>query len=277
MAVCALVISLASAAARRAMQTEQLDRLGIAHEFMDATGVADIAPPELARLERLWCRPLRPAEVACALSHRRAWAHVAGGHGPILILEDDAVLSSDVQVVLDRLVSLDLADCVTLETFTLAKTLGSPQPLGDGRYSISEVFRDSGGAAAYLLWPRGADRLLRGVPGFLPLADAAINITPGIRKFQVEPACAIQAMFLGGLHAVNSEIASTTVSLPERTSIPRGEWLRYRLRRLWVSAYLGRNLLRGLGRSTRRTVPFAGERDPLTARQAPVSDRSGDS
>jgi glycosyl transferase, family 25 len=256
----ALVISLPIATARRAMQAAQLGRLGIAHRFLDATAVADIPPAELARLERAWCRPLRPAEVACALSHRRAWKEVAAGQGPVLILEDDAVLAPDTAAVIAALAGRADLDCVTLETFTLPKVLGPPRPLPVAGYALSEVFRDSGGAAAYLLWPEGARKLLRGRPGFLPLADAAINLARGLRKHQVEPACAIQAMFLAGSHQFAPEVHETTVSPPGRPAIrSRRDWWRYKVRRLRVSAILLARQLRGLGRSGKRVVPFRGD------------------
>lgn len=252
-----LVISMATATARRDMQAAQLGALGVPFRFLDATVAADLPTAELARLDRLWCRPMRPAEVACALSHRRAWDSVAAGDGPVLILEDDAILARDTAAVLAALAGLSGIDCVNLETFTFPKRLGSAQALALAPYSLAPVVRDSGGAAAYLLWPSGARKALAGLGGYLPLADAALNLAPGLRKVQLEPACAIQAMFLAASRGLPAEITGTTVSPPTRPDIgSRREWLRYKLRRLRISALLAARTLRAIGRSETRTVPF---------------------
>jgi glycosyl transferase family 25 len=258
--VTALIINLPAAVERRTMQDAQFARLGIVHRFLNATAVADIPTADLARLERAWCRPLRPAEVACALSHRRAWADVAAGAAPVLILEDDVVLASDTAAVIGALSRRPDLECVTLETFTLPKVLGDPRPMGLEPFRLAEVYRDSGGAAAYMLWPSGARKLLAGRPGLLPLADAAINLGPGLRKHQVEPACAIQAMFLAGVGEIAPEVYQTTVSDPERLPITGlADWLRYRLRRLRVSLILFVRQMRGLGRSGKREIAFRGK------------------
>eukprot|EP00439_Symbiodinium_sp_Y106_P072286 s104_g13.t1 len=48
--------------------------------------------PVLRRLAPFYNRPMRWGEVACALTHRRAWLRVLEmGPGPTLILEDDAL------------------------------------------------------------------------------------------------------------------------------------------------------------------------------------------
>ncbi|MCU9846481.1 glycosyltransferase family 25 protein [Defluviimonas sp. WL0024] len=257
MTVEALVISLRSAAARRAMQEAQLGRLGLPHRLLDAVNAAGIQAADLARWQRAWCRPLRASEIACALSHRQAWSEVAAGTQPRLILEDDAVLGPATAAVLDVLQHRSGLDCVTLETFTLPKLLGRRIAIGATGHMLAEVFRDSAGAAAYLLWPDGARRLLASLPGLLPPADAAINLTVGLRMYQVEPACAMQAIFLPRGEGITPEVAETTISNAPRPKVDSaGDWLRYKLRRLRVSAILLRKRLRGLGRSQKRIVEF---------------------
>ncbi len=252
-----LTISMRSATARRELQAAQFARLGLPYRILDATDIADIPPGELARLERAWCRPLRATEVACALSHRRAWAEVAKGEAPVLILEDDAVLAAETPTVLSALAGRTDLECVTLETFGARKILGASESLGVGPFRLSEVYRDSAGAAAHLLWPRGARKLLRGRRGFLPLADAAFNLAPGLRIHQVEPACAIQAMFLKEGGGFVAEAYRSTSSGMRRPPIPGlADWIRYKLRRLRVSLILFARQLRGFGRSNKRTVAF---------------------
>ncbi len=250
-----LVINMQAARKRRALQVDQLTTLGLEFRFLDATSASDISYSELARLERGWCRPLAATEVACALSHRRAWAEVAAGSAPVLILEDDAILGKQTRQILQELLRQPGLDCVNLETYTTHKVLGQPRPIDGCSHTLSRVFRDSGGAAAYLLWPKGARKLLASLPGFFPLADAAINLAAGLRKFQLEPACAIQAMFVPELMA--SDAYHTSISSTPRPAIGTlRQWLRYKLRRLFVSAILFRKQLGGIGRSSKRIVPF---------------------
>lgn len=251
----ALVISLPDAAARREMQTRQMARLGIGFVFLDAVAPAAIAPGEMTLRRHGWARPLRETEVACLLSHRRAWQAVAAGTAPRLIVEDDAVLADGAKALVATLSATVRADYVTLETFTRPKLLSRrPRPVPGGPYSLSRLYHDHGGAAAYLLWPQGARKLLRFTDGFSPLADAALNIAPGIRRFQVEPAAAIQAMFLA---EEDAGLKVSGVSSVKRLKFDTfGQALRGRLIRARVSLAL---LLRGivaLPVAVQRTVPF---------------------
>lgn len=249
-----VVISLARATARRAHVADVLGRLDLPFRFHDAVDAAALTEAAFLRLCGLWCRPLRRGEVACALSHRQVWETVAAGTAPVLVLEDDVVLGRDSPAILSRLSGIGDLDCITLETMNIRKVLRGGAPIGIGTYALSGVVRDSGGAAAYLLWPDGARKALRGLPGFLPLADAAINLAPGLRKAQLEPACAIQAMFLDD---VPDTLRASTASAGQR---PRGTTpgarLRFALRRLVVELFIATRLLRAMGRSRKRLVPF---------------------
>lgn len=257
MTVPAIVISLRKAEARRNFQKVQLARLGIAFQFMDATTASDIAPEDMHRYCRAWCRPLRPAEVGCALSHRRAWAQISAGTFPVLVLEDDAVLSDKTVSVLNALAGHGGLECVSLETFNQQKRLGRSESLTVNGFALAQIYRDSGGAAAYLLWPEGARKLLSNLSGWLPLADAAINIAPRLRKHQVIPACAIQAMFMVGKLPITAGVYETSLSNDTRPKPENWrEWFRYKLRRLRVSIILFRIQLRGLGRTRTTIVPF---------------------
>lgn len=237
------IINLPTASARRSLQIAQMATLDLPFTFIEADQPATIPAHEMQHRQNGWARPLRPAEVACLLSHRKAWQTVADLTQPALILEDDAVLATDLKALLHALCDVKGADYITLETMLAAKTLcNTSQPLGDTPYRVTELIRDRGGAAAYLLWPDGARKLLTFTAKFSPLADAAMVLAPGVRRFQVEPAAALQAMCLG---AVAPQIEGTAASGGER---PRFAGvlpvLRGKVRRLKVSALLGLRLLR---------------------------------
>ena len=103
------------------------------------------------------------------------------------------------------------------------------------------LWLDRSGAAAYLLWPQGAQKLLArsgAVPG---LADAVLVETPGLLRWQAAPAQAIQIDMAAhyGLSppvAVHSTIAGV--------ARPAGRTLRHRLRRLAGQLRMGATGLR---------------------------------
>ncbi len=208
-----LVINLPAAAERRAFQQAQLGRLALPYRLMPAVTVADIPPADLQRLSQSWARPLRPTEVACTLSHRSAWERVARASGPRLILEDDAVLSPRLPALMAALMARADLDYVTLETYVRPKRLSRrAEALADTGFALSRLYRDRGGAAAYVLWPHGAERLLRATRHQLPLADAAIDLAPGLRRHQCEPAAAVQAVILAQAGRAMGGIAPSMIA-----------------------------------------------------------------
>ncbi|MCY1126048.1 glycosyltransferase family 25 protein [Frigidibacter sp. RF13] len=255
----AILINLTSASDRRAFQEQQLNRLSIPFVVLPATTAADIVPSELSRFRNAWARPLRATEIACTLSHRRAWAEVVAGGRPRLILEDDAVLSPSLPALLAELIDRPATEYVTLETYVHPKLLSrKKEPLGAEGFAISRLYRDRGGAAAYLLWPDGARRLLAATKTVLPLADAAIDLAPGLVRHQIEPAAARQAQFLPA-PAVPFDRMGTSIIFTE--PMPgRGSgvaWLRFRLRRLRMSLGLLLRRLRASDAVLRQVHPAA--------------------
>ena len=95
-----LVISVATATSRREMQLHQLEQLGLSGEIVDAVTPDDLTAAELGNYRFSWARPLSNGEIACALSHRKAWGIAAKSNSPTLILEDDVLLSDDISDVL---------------------------------------------------------------------------------------------------------------------------------------------------------------------------------
>lgn len=253
----ALVINLATADRRRAFQVAQLDRLGLRYDFIDAPPPDRIDPAELERRMNGWARPLRPSEVSCLLSHRAAWARAAGHAVPSLVLEDDAVLSDDLPDLLERLKPLADVDYVNIETLDVPKLLANRrQDIPGTRYGLSELVRHRGGAGAYVLWPEGAKALLRYTEEASPLADSAMMLAPGLKRFQLEPAASTQAF----LFAENPFVYQELVSSTEAGSRPPYPGVRAFLtgkgRRVRVSLAILARKLRFLGQSGERSVPF---------------------
>ncbi len=102
------VISLKDAAARRNFMTQQLEKLGIDFEFLDAFYGADYYNDEkyFARKSsrRYEKRLMTPGEIGCALSHQAIYRKMIDENIPYaLIFEDDAVISPDILKVLPEL------------------------------------------------------------------------------------------------------------------------------------------------------------------------------
>jgi glycosyl transferase family 25 len=254
-----LVISVATAIARRAMQLKQLDQLGLSGEIMDAVTPKELPISVLDDYRFSWARPLSDGEIACALSHRKVWGIAAKSKGPTLILEDDILLSNDISDVLQAILEGPDLGYISLEFYGQRKTLGKPLALGSTGYGISRLFRDRGGAAAYVVWPKSAQHILDAQTNSLALADAAINLTLGMKFYQLEPACAVQASILTHQYT-DVQDYTVTKSILSSASNPRPAYpsrltyLRCKLRRGYCSAVLLIKVIQAMGRSSTRRI-----------------------
>lgn len=256
-----LVINVADVTHRREFQAEQLARLGLPAEFLNAITPQDIPPHILKQRMHSWARPLRPTEVACLLSHRAAWERTIQNGVPTLILEDDAVLSDDLPKVLGYLGRMTGVHYVNVEALNHKKVLSRQrQPVPKSRFSLSLLVRNRGGAGAYLLWPDGAKLLLAYTEKLSPLADSALMLSPGIVCLQLEPAASTQAFLVAQPQPDDAERNSSTLvgARPDyggAFAMLAGKFLRLR-----ISVRLARRLLRNIGRTDNRIVGFDTDR-----------------
>jgi glycosyl transferase family 25 len=234
----ALVINLDGEAGRLAFQLDQAQRLGLRLERLPAADARHLDPPSGDGYWRRWQRPLREAEKATLLSHRRAWGRIAGGAEPVLVLEDDAWLLPGASSFLDAAARLSGIEHLSLETRGRRKLLGPAHP---GLPGIRRLWLDRSGAAAYLLWPRGAARLLGRADRVAGLADAVPVEAPGLLRWQADPALAIQIDMAPRYGLVPPIPVSSAISSEARP--PRGD-LRFRARRAWAQAAMGATGLR---------------------------------
>jgi glycosyl transferase family 25 len=251
-----LIISLASQTGRRSYQGRQMERLGLDFRFRDATRPDDIPQDEMTTRIAGWARPLRPTEVACLLSHRSVWKETAAGTSPVLVMEDDAVLSQRTPEILPILVRLGNVDLLNLETFRKKKFLGRrPTQVLEGYGAVFPLYRDRGGAACYLLWPAGAKKLLAYTETFSPLADAAINLAPGMLREQIVPALAVQEMhYVGRLPPLEKGIVSAGSRPKNKGFMPR---LLGRSLRLYISIRVAMIMGKHALSASARDIPFA--------------------
>ena len=188
-----LVINLECSKERFDFQKQQLEVLKIPFERIPATSAEELDEATYAEHANNWERPLRRTEVACALSHLTAWQKVLLNEKPLLILEDDALLSTHTKSILEALMTRNDFDCVNFETRARRKWVAREKSCLLENFHLSRLIQDKSGAAAYVLWPSGAKLLLKWVDRHgLALADATLALGPKLKHGQIEPAIAIQ-------------------------------------------------------------------------------------
>lgn len=232
----AIVINVAGETQRMQFQAEQLEALGIAFDRFAAVTSADLPFPQDSSYWRQWERPMRVVEMSAFASHQRVWMAVSEGREPVLVLEDDAVLMPGVPAFLERISRMDGLDHVTLEFRGRKKLLARRHHRAA---PIRRLWQDRTGAAAYVLWPQGARKLLACKPG---LADAVICAAYQLRSFQADPALAIQIDQCAE-HGIDPPISSTSsilaVTKPSLRGLPASLRMRFRLRRAMAQVRMG--------------------------------------
>ena len=246
-----LVINLASETVRMAFQIRQLTELGLPFTRFDARTPQSLPFPADDDYWKQWERPLREAEMAAYASHRAAWQLVADGNLPVLILEDDALLMPGTPIFLKRAEGLTGLDHVTLETRSRHKLL-SNRTHPDA--SMRRLWQDRSGAAAYVLWPSGAQKLLAHRPA---IADAVICAAYDLESYQAEPALAIQidqCAAYGIAPPIEVDSAILTTRRPALDGLPVMERAGYRWRRMMSQVRMGLRHVTHLPDSSRRFV-----------------------
>ncbi|WP_193227655.1 glycosyltransferase family 25 protein [Aureimonas psammosilenae] len=230
-------INLDRATERCRFMEEQAHRLGLHFERVPAVAAADIAADKARALNHAWERPLTPAELGCFLSHHTIWLDVARGKAPVLVLEDDVMLSARLAEFLPLLAGLPDADFLNIESFDRRRFVARhSKALAEGLAAV-RVYRDKSGSAAYLLWPSGARKLLRKAERGAAPVDAFLHGLRSLLSWQSEPALAMQ------LHLL--EARGVAVPIPSGSSI---QTPRTRLPWRWANAAFHARRLRTQGR-----------------------------
>lgn len=212
-----LIINLDRSTDRLAFQHAQMAALGLSYTRIPAVNARDLAIDESDPYWNRWERPMRLSEKACFLSHRAVWTQISLSDQPALVLEDDAVLSSTVPALLAQLGKRRDIDHLTLETRGRKKLMARKHTSDS---AVTRLYQDRSGAAAYILWPAGAKKLLAKTARQAAIADAAICATYSLRSFQAEPALAVQLDFCAhyGVTAPLHTATSINESRPKSNS-----------------------------------------------------------
>lgn len=248
-----LVINVGAATARMAFMARQLGAQQLEFERLEAATPVNVNDFENDYDWDSWERPLKDTEKACFLSHLAAWRRVAGQDAPMLVLEDDALLSDRLAEVLMTLKNTQGLDHVTLEVRKRKKIVDRTGRSLGAAHRLLPLYQDRSGAAAYVLWPAGARKLLARSKSQVALADALICKSYEIKSAQVEPACAVQ---LDRAVAYQIRQPIDTVSLIDAGTPARAGkgGFRFRLRRLAAQLRMGLRAIRYMPVAERREI-----------------------
>ena len=255
----AIVINLDRAADRLAFQTRQLGGLGISWDRFAAITPDALTPARNAPYWQRWQRPLSDAEKAASASHRAVWEIIARGTVPVLVMEDDALLLPGVPALLSQLDRATGLDHVTLETRGRAKLLGRAHP----DLPLVRLWQDYTGAAAYILWPAGARKLIARADRSAGIADAIICAAYDMASWQADPALAIQ-IDQCATHGIAAPIpVSTSIGRIDRSiydGLTRTAYRAFRRRRIAAQVRMAVRRMAHLFTASRRVVALSGDR-----------------
>lgn len=180
------VISLPSATARRSSIARQMDKMGLAYSLIDgvkidAARLAEAGYSQSARLHR-YDYDMALGEVGCFLAHQAAWRVIKSQNEKCLVLEDDAVISG---------LSSELLTSIQDAPYPILRLAGVFQK----RYKFiagtvyAKYWGDPSGAAAYVLGPEQAKRLLEKSALFYMAVDDFMEARylHGLNTFAVLP------------------------------------------------------------------------------------------
>lgn len=154
-------INLANRPDRREFMERQFGELGLIGRRIEAVTAAEISTEDADR----YCSTSRPTflrrnELACTLSHERAWqAMLDSQHEAALILEDDAELSALLPAFLSEVATLPY-DLIRIETTGARMRVYPTASMGASGVSVREFRSTPMGAAGYILKAEAARRLI---------------------------------------------------------------------------------------------------------------------
>ena len=193
------IINIEEYSERRNFQKAQAEAMELEYEFVAGVDAMKLPEQVLQDAANNWSRPIPAKDVGCFLSHRKAWEAVRDHGERAIVIEDDVVFTKEFKSVISSLFSLQHEkDAIYDLEFVPRNHLmaKSASKLLDGTgASITKIYQNKTGLGCYSICPSSASRLLKETNGFV-LVDLFVWTRNWVRQFQVEPAPAIQMMFL---------------------------------------------------------------------------------
>ncbi|MFB6349602.1 glycosyltransferase family 25 protein [Moraxella sp. ZJ142] len=262
------IINLEQSTDRLAQQQAQFERLGLTFERLPAATVNDISETFYLQNLKHGQRLIKQTEMACFLSHKRAWEKVAQENQPCVILEDDAVLVRDFAEILAQIDALvntpdnqlgGQMDLINLEVYGRTKIVGksSTVSLLDQQYQLIPLLLDKSGTGGYILYPSGAKKLLKHAQSHFALADAFIYHCPSLNMYQIEPAALLQddkcALYgIAITHASNSMIGQIQNTISFQPTL--WQKIRFKKNRIITQISLGFRTIAALIQGEKRQI-----------------------
>lgn len=163
------VISLPESQQRRASIVRQMADLGLPFSFVDGVRISagELSARGYDESSRLlwYAYDMSAGEVGCFLAHRKVWCAVRDETEKCLVLEDDAVVAGLTPALLEQLAHTP---------YSLVRLAGVFEKKHKfiGQSVIAKYWGDPSGAAAYVLGPREAVRLVQKSEQFyMPVDD----------------------------------------------------------------------------------------------------------
>lgn len=175
------VINLARSPQRWGRISASLQALGLSFERLEAVDGAALSDAQVeacydaqANRQRYFM-PLRRTEVACFLSHRKAWASVQAA-APLVVLEDDVEFVAPPQAVLSVLAAyLQQAGPCMVKLYSKRAVRGQVLATWPGGYQLIRPSLAPLGAQAQALNHAAAQRLLAVTERFWEPVDVALQ------------------------------------------------------------------------------------------------------
>ncbi len=257
------VINVPVATERRAMQEAQAKRFGLDMHFVNAIDAAGLDDEFCQRAANNWTRSISKKDIACFMSHRHVWALAVKETSPVMIIEDDVVFSPTIKDVLAVLaarsdpwnVIYDLEFAPGRHGISRTEYWHTKNPEISARY----IYKNKIGLGAYVLSPQAAKRL-HDAQDIYAMADAYVWTRPWLAPYQIEPAPAVQMIYLENVTNLESSAAHNREIRFENQS-----YLKRKLIRLGITLDEARRFIEGLRDIDKRPLKF--DRDAFRRNQ----------
>ncbi len=170
------IINLPQSTDRKVFMRAQCENVGISPIFIDAVYGKDLSKSDIEKncdqitAKKLFGRELLLGEIGCALSHKKIYQKIVDENIPhAVILEDDAVVESDLKRVVSLVIEKDINYDVVLlghnRGFKNEEVIDSVDSLW-GRYSLNKNYRlgmlvkGGLGTYGYMISQKGAKQIL---------------------------------------------------------------------------------------------------------------------
>jgi glycosyl transferase family 25 len=255
-----LLINLDQSKDRLAQQQAQFRDLDLDFERLPAVSIHDFSEDEYKSMAFGGQRPMKQSELACFLSHKKAWDYIVEYNEPCVVLEDDAILVKDFKKILNDLIQLKEIDYVNLEVHGRKKTVAKKKTysLADKNYNLLEIYIDRSGTGGYILYPQGAKILLDFMNNrAIGLSDEFIHSCYELKAYQIEPAALLQSDKCPE-YAVPCKYIHESVIAQVKNKVnfdlTASEKSKFKMRRIKTQINLGLRQLKYLGISVKREI-----------------------